>query len=147
MIPSPTSGSPKRAFSLATRRWHARASSHPPPQRVPSYGGKHGFGKTLDLRTNPLPLSAELHGGGRRQLSDLANVCSGDKGLFASPDQDHTLDIVVLPEIAEHIPYLTKDLRIQSVELVGAVDHDDRQLVVPPHSNVLKITHNRLGTI
>jgi hypothetical protein len=50
MMPSLTSGWPNRAFSEATLKWHAMASSHPPPSAKPLTAAMTGLGERSKRR-------------------------------------------------------------------------------------------------
>ncbi len=80
MMPSLTSGSPRRVSRTATRKWHDRASSSPPPSAVPCSAAITGLA-LASVRATTSPELRILE-----RLAELAHVGAGAEGAAAAHD-------------------------------------------------------------
>src|SRR5215212_3172165 len=115
MIPSFTSGRPNCAFSLAMRRWHASASSHPPPSAKPFTAAITGL----------------------RDSSMRRNTCCPSR-LTSIPS---TGPIVAAGDLVDRLAELADRLLVQRVELVGPVHREHGDSVLDVEQEVAVFGH------
>ena len=85
MIPSFTSGWPNFAFSDATRRWHAIASSQPPPSANPFTAATMGLGDCSSRRNVPEPLRESASARAASQAASSAMSAPATNALGPAP--------------------------------------------------------------
>jgi hypothetical protein len=105
------------------RQLHAAAQCEPLDAR------DHRLAQPLDRAHQPLPRLRErlrLH---RRQTAHLGDIGTGSKGFFTHAAEYHHAHAVVLRRLREGQCQLVECGAVQCIELVGAIDLDDKHAV------------------
>ncbi len=101
--------------------------------------GDHRLAGELELAEHSLTAPADLDPVYRAHLRQLADVCAGNECLLADAGQDHTAYRLVAGDLLHRFAKFPDDLRVERVELVGAVDRDrgDPSLQVELESRIV----------